>query len=283
LIEQLVGVAIQALAIVNAQTILSNADLDGATLGQFQQKFQRLKDETVYACDFETEKFFMLDFIQRCYTDNSRGSGHMIPGKLMECNKQVFGGVLDLDEPIILDYIPYLGMALFSANRRQMTQNVEKFYDDAQKNAYKTPWQLHSGNYIDFDEMMAKWSRVKRRRYFLISMLRPALEKINIIFAQSRAATDALITTIAVLRFKKEKGFYPENLQQLLDTGYIKELPPDPFSNKSLVYKKTDDGFTLYSVGQNFIDDGGRVALDENGKVKMWADEGDTVFWPVNK
>jgi hypothetical protein len=39
----------------------------------------------------------------------------------------------------------------------------------------------------------------------------------------------------------------------------------------------------LYSVGSNFKDDGGQIARDANGKVKYYADEGDWVFWPVQK
>jgi hypothetical protein len=285
LIEQLVGTAIQALAIENARTILSNTDLDSATLERFQQKFQKLKDETIYTANFETEKFFMLDVIQRCYTDNGRGSGHMIPGKLRESLGFVIlsSGSSDPNKSRPIDRVFAFGEALFSANRKQMTQVAKKFYGDAQKNTQKTPWQLHSENHVGFDEMITKWSGVKQARYFFILMLAPAVESVNIAFARSRADTDALITTIAVLRYKKEKGSYPENLQQLLDTGYIKELPPDPFSGKPLTYKKTDDGFTLYSVGLNFIDDGGQVAREDSGIVKRWADKGDAVFWPVGK
>ena len=52
-------------------------------------------------------------------------------------------------------------------------------------------------------------------------------------------------------------------------------------SDKPLVYKKTDDGFILYSIGEDFKDDGGQIARDDEGKIKRYADEGDWVFWPV--
>ena len=57
----------------------------------------------------------------------------------------------------------------------------------------------------------------------------------------------------------------------------------DSFSNNPLVYKKTDDNFILYSVGLNFIDDDGKVVRDDEGKIKTWPDEGDNVFWPMQK
>jgi hypothetical protein len=38
----------------------------------------------------------------------------------------------------------------------------------------------------------------------------------------------------------------------------------------------------LYSVGQKFIDDGGKVVVDDRGYVQKWDyDSGDTVFWPI--
>ena len=42
------------------------------------------------------------------------------------------------------------------------------------------------------------------------------------------------------------------NLEELLDAGYIKAMPMDPFSDKPLVYRKTKENFILYSVGQKF-------------------------------
>ncbi len=63
----------------------------------------------------------------------------------------------------------------------------------------------------------------------------------------------------------------------------MKAIPIDPFSDKPLVYKRTEDGFTLYSVSENLTDDGGKVFIDDEGRVRMWADEGDAVFWPVGE
>jgi len=59
----------------------------------------------------------------------------------------------------------------------------------------------------------------------------------------------------------------------------------DPFSDKPLVYKKTDGNFIFYSVGLNFKDDGGQVyRMEEGKKPRLWDDKfGDAVFWPVPK
>ena len=91
------------------------------------------------------------------------------------------------------------------------------------------------------------------------------------------------MTIIAVLRYAQDKGDYPDNLGELITAGYLKEIPLDMFSDKPLVYRKTDDGFTLYSVGPNFIDDSGESGKDKKGKVRLWAENGDAVFWPALK
>ena len=69
----------------------------------------------------------------------------------------------------------------------------------------------------------------------------------------------------------------------LVAAGYMKELPIDTYSDKPLVYKKTEDDFILYSVGHNFIDDGGVPGTGRDGKVRSWAANGDEIFWPVSE
>ena len=39
----------------------------------------------------------------------------------------------------------------------------------------------------------------------------------------------------------------------------------EPYSDKPLVYKIADDGFMLYGVSENFIDDGGNGRDDKTG------------------
>jgi hypothetical protein len=110
----------------------------------------------------------------------------------------------------------------------------------------------------------------------------PALVRVGELFARCRADTEGLITTLAVLRYKADKGQLPEKLDELVKTGYVKTLASDPFSGKPFVYRPTGENFTLYSFGPNFQDNGGKVGLDTKGQPKKWVDNGDWVFWPVS-
>ena len=109
----------------------------------------------------------------------------------------------------------------------------------------------------------------------------PAVDRASEIAYRIRAHHQATVAVLAIKRWRLEKNEYPANLDELVAVGYLKELPMDPYTDKPLVYKKTDDNFTLYSIGPNFEDDGGQPGKDDKGRVKKWADNGDTVFWPV--
>ena len=51
----------------------------------------------------------------------------------------------------------------------------------------------------------------------------------------------------------------------------------DPYSDEPLVYRVEGESFILYSVGEDFFDDGGiDVTWDQSQS------GGDRVFWPVD-
>jgi hypothetical protein len=112
----------------------------------------------------------------------------------------------------------------------------------------------------------------------------PALGRASRIAFRGRALHEAVVTILAIKRYHQEKGHYPLSLNELVSAGYIEQLPMDPYSDKPLVYHRIGDNFTLYSLGENFADDGGKV-VDEGNDRRRWGtdEDGDRVFWPVPK
>jgi hypothetical protein len=133
--------------------------------------------------------------------------------------------------------------------------------------AAKTPWQLHNEKTQSITEDNP-----------LIETAGSGIPSIIEIEYRSRADEQALITTLALLRYNADSGEYPATLPHLVSAGYIKELPIDPFGNKPFVYKRTRDSFTLYSFGADFDDDGGLHSKWGRGE-----EGGDQVFWPVEQ
>ncbi|MDR1924548.1 MAG: hypothetical protein LBQ66_09240 [Planctomycetaceae bacterium] len=65
-----------------------------------------------------------------------------------------------------------------------------------------------------------------------------------------------LRVSFALELYQRENGQYPDKLEAIAPK-YISVIPNDIFTSKELTYKKNDDGYILYSFGQNGIDDNG--------------------------
>jgi len=76
--------------------------------------------------------------------------------------------------------------------------------------------------------------------------------------AEDRANTtldlERLAAALAV--YRAEHGSFPEKLENLTP-GVIATLPRELYNNKPFIYKRTPDGYLLYSSGDNGNDDGG--------------------------
>jgi len=102
-------------------------------------------------------------------------------------------------------------------------------------------------------------------------------------YYKEKAQTEALITVLAILRYKNDAGQFPQTLDVLAAKDYLRSVPSDPYSGNSLIYKLTDDGFNLYSVGKDFTDNGG--CIDKNQvfmkEISLHLDTPDIVYWPI--
>ncbi len=168
-------------------------------------------------------------------------------------------------------------IAMFGPDRRQVTQAVNKYFDFAKTLAGKTPWQLHQ---IDFEQKLltfgGKAAQIMTRAHY------PLLRDLLIVHRNEIHGT-ALVTTLAILRYKADKGQLPENLQQIVDTGYLKTIPMDPFSSGPLAYRRKSNDFILYSFGPDSDDDEGTWVVEPRFVGELYRHNGDWIFWPVKK
>jgi len=279
LIEQLVGMAIEALATQTLRDILSEYEIDSIILTKLQKDFEQIIASEDFTINFEVEKLFAYDAIQRCFTQDRIGGGHICPQEL-KVLRTLLGYDRSLFEHMIEERVwtAPLHVLFTHPNKQETREMAERYYDFWKKMARKTPaWTCSEG--IDLERQSSEIIKAN----ILLEILAPQFGKAIEISYRIRTEVRALVTIIGLLRYKRNKAFYPENLTELMTNGYISELPLDPWSDRLLVYKKTDDDFTLYSVGENFKDDGGEVIRDYDGRVGIWVGEGDAVFWPVPK
>jgi hypothetical protein len=85
----------------------------------------------------------------------------------------------------------------------------------------------------------------------------------ELIEERNRAYRPLVRIGLALAHFHAENRSYPTKLSQLVPK-YCKSIPQDPFAERPFRYRKTDDGYRLYSVGWNRRDDGGKGFNNED-------------------
>jgi hypothetical protein len=95
-------------------------------------------------------------------------------------------------------------------------------------------------------------------------------------FLEVRAELRSAAAALAVERFRRRHGRWPERLEDLVP-DYLDRVPADPYDGAPLRLRKLADGLVIYSVGANGQDDGGDVDillhLDRGGQdigIRLW-------------
>jgi hypothetical protein len=281
LIEQLVGIAIEALSVQTIRDIVGNYEIDSMLLTDFQRDFEQIIAGENFVPSLEAERLCVYDEIQRCFTEGRFGGGHLYLSRLGSFSE---GHPFGLDEILVGSIFspqqwPRAVKVLFAhPDKKQTREMADSYYDFWSRVYHKTPGQIRAEG-INAE----KQSMEIIKGNLLLQILAPPLSRMNEIAHRNKTDVYATVTILALLRYEKDKGSYPNDLQQLITAGYLKQLPIDSFADKPLVYRKTDDDFILYSVGPNFTDEGGEYSRDSKGRIKNWLDNGDAVFWPVPK
>jgi hypothetical protein len=96
----------------------------------------------------------------------------------------------------------------------------------------------------------------------LIGMMLPSSQKARSAADRSEQIQRNLQVAFALSAYQRDRGAYPKQLAELAPK-YLKEIPNDLFSGKPLIYRPEKNGYLLYSVGPNGVDDGGRWTDDD--------------------
>ena len=107
------------------------------------------------------------------------------------------------------------------------------------------------------------------RNYFT-SVLVPDLTDPLRAHEAAQMSTRMLTVALALHAYKGEHRDYPSTLDAL-SPKYVREIPVDLFVNRPLMYRKDGEGYLLYSVGWDMVDNGGV-------EMKRWGDPHDLVI-----
>lgn len=276
-------------------TIVKNRTLPEDTLVKFQRHLEA--HLSTPQLSIECERLCAQDLIQRVFTDNRRGNGRFLAGDYLKLFQIHLSG-LDLDDLFDLDQWKYYSQevsfrnhlyraSLFGEDRQRLTQRLEQVLADTRSTLTLSPADLQARG-MDLDTIASLYPYPDPQSrlsdfwsggvFYYHGLLHKSWER-------------PVITILALHRYRLRTGQFPDSLEKLVETGYLKELPPDPYSHTPLVYRRTPDGFTLYSIGRNKMDDGGEVpgipttpAIRQTPfQPKQIPVQDDIIFWPIPK
>ena len=88
---------------------------------------------------------------------------------------------------------------------------------------------------------LVDYNEIKRNSYLLSGMCMPALEQVYVRSAQITDARQMALLAAEVMEYRKQHGKLPENL------SFLPNVPLAKLDHKPLMYKKTKDGFRIFS------------------------------------
>ncbi|HMO15161.1 MAG TPA: hypothetical protein PKD64_03920 [Pirellulaceae bacterium] len=259
----LAGVAIQTMAMdLIDESLQTNPHFDSQQVARMQLAVSRNRIEEEIS--FSGERTMFLDLVQKSYTDNGHGDGRitwagvkMMWGEVPELAasaEAVEGTGTNLER--LLNRVIAPTSIFFLASRKQLTDKANELYDRADQ-------FLHAA---DGDDELARIEQEVEElsfAYAFLKMVFPPVKQIRQMTIRLRGNTAGTIAGLAVLRFERHHGRLPETLDELAGE-FLQQVPLDPLDQQPLRYQRRDDGFVIYSVGVNQVDDGGQAVLVRN-------------------
>ena len=232
--------------------------------------------------DFRTERLMFEDAVQRFYTDDGHGDGRFAPQwKQMETiafmesvsgekmyDKKV--GVINqfdlfasfLSQPFAFYAIAGRKEALdhYDASMKRLIGDPNDSLSDAVK-----AMAIADKEYVE--SMNAHGAR-----YFLEGILMPDFSKFMHLWKLDQARRDACAAAIAAELYHRANKKWPESAADLAPLCDGK-APQDPWNEKPIMMETDANGFRMWSVGKNGVDDHGDLAQSKKSSDDSGSDD----------
>jgi hypothetical protein len=109
-----------------------------------------------------------------------------------------------------------------------------------------------------FNFLISQQAASERMGEIFVGLLYSRFTAVGMIEEGQRAYRPLTSVGLALAHYKAERRSFPDRLQDLVP-DYVASVPIDPHSEKPFRYRKTEEGYRLYSVGINGKDDGGKT------------------------
>lgn len=255
----------QQLAVETALLIMVKTPVPDAVLKSFQQNLEEISDAHNCLFNFAAEKLTLYDILQRTYVYKPDGTGHLS----WKYTSDFYTMCGESRWPIIIN-------CFIGPTQNEVKSEIDSYYEKVLAVFTIAPWELNQTKPDYFDKI----ERNCQRNTFVLYVYGSDYRRDYYNYYDTQAQLQALLATIAVMRYRQDKEHLPCELDELVKAGYLWQLPPDPYSDKSLVYKVEGENFKIYSIGDNFKDDGGKGNFYPTPLCSGRISHQDIVFWP---
>jgi len=279
LIESLVGVVVEALAMGKMKTFVISGELDDVSIKRMREQwpllkepwrqkshafldFERLQMKSLFAGLYQVneegktrityntpEIGYNLSCLNGCSADqgNKHGYWRNCLGKFTS----TLAGLWLPDSPQRVSYLvdaAYAHIYFHSQKNNDSEITTHRF----------GPWNIHTLNFRATVESM-------------VNILRPAMNRIRQFHSRFLTDRRGCYLLIALRRYKNETNRWPDSLEQVGNLA-PQQAFTDAYNDEPFVYQKTEDAFILYSKGANGKDeDGHRSRCNEpDDKADDW-------------
>ncbi len=263
-IDFLVGVAINAMASHAELRLLSNGNMTEQQIDRCLDDLSKLPPMPHVSLNVDvTERMLFNDAISLIK------DGHMKPSLVMDQDPNEEG---PFDQPV-LRALTNWSVVLKKGNDAYDELVAALRIEDVEKRRTKLAeidqkWNEVRSNYTALS-LMTEYLKTgsasavvtDRMADAMIALLLPALRAVDTAQLRSLQTHQNLLLAFQLQKFKLKTGSYPDSLETLEKTLSIRVMP-DLCSGSPMHYTKTENGYFLYSVGANGIDEGGRSYND---------------------
>jgi hypothetical protein len=265
--EGLVGVAIEMIATKADLGYLERSHLTSVQVQDRLKDLQRLSPLPATAEKIDLgERIIFLDLLQ-CVR---RRGPDILDAHPLDSGKVRQADPVTLEAMDLIDWEPTFRTAnhwynrlvavLRLPDRPSREKELNKFYADlkALKNEAVEP--------KTFGKLLGKEPASKavgkRMGETFICLLMPNTRLVHNAQERGEQTQRNLRIAFALAAFQSDHGRYPARLDELAPR-HLAEVPNDLFSGKALIYRTSEEGYLLYSVGVNGRDEGARSYGDD--------------------
>jgi hypothetical protein len=235
LISQLIRVACLHLSIDDIERILNRAPLRDPQLAALQKELEDSRDYAAFKKALVGERCLVV------HTMLHRSPMELVGHDPADAPQRLIVSLARISGLVDLDIIQYLDLMDEAVKAMDTSRPADR---------------LVLGRSLD--------GKVKRLpKYCILSrLLLPAYDGVFERSVRVLSLIDTAHTAVAIERYRLREGRLPDRLESLVP-DYLPAVPEDPYDGNPLRFRRVENGFIVYSVGEDLTDDGGNFSHND--------------------